>query len=87
MVVVLCVAGVVSCQGPVQCPQQISDQCPEVDGARPKYFPVPDNCAQFCQCSSGTAWLFTCPQTTLWDTTQHYCNFADQVDCGSRPIV
>jgi len=58
--------------------------CPQTGFAE---FPDPDNCAFFYQCSHGCAERVECQVGFLYDVNHHYCNYADQVDCGNRPCV
>ncbi|MCL4126707.1 UNVERIFIED_CONTAM: hypothetical protein GTU68_063197 [Idotea baltica] len=67
------------------CPDEVSDQCPEVDGDVPVFIADPDDCQGFCECSSGLAYSLTCQDGTLWDEENNVCNFPDNVDCGDRP--
>ncbi|WP_408945893.1 carbohydrate-binding module family 14 protein [Bacillus velezensis] len=86
LILVLAVAGVLA-QEYQKCDQSISDQCPAEDGEYPVFFPDPENCAAYCECSGGSAWHLLCGPGTLWDTETDQCNWGDQVDCQGRPIV
>ncbi|KAK3870580.1 hypothetical protein Pcinc_024205 [Petrolisthes cinctipes] len=83
--VLACVAGVLYSQE-VPCSDDFSDMCPPIENGTVIYFPVEEDCTQYCQCSDGTAWLFTCPGDTVWDTDNHICNWYWDVDCDGRPI-
>ncbi|XP_047473667.1 uncharacterized protein LOC125028273 [Penaeus chinensis] len=78
-------AGICLAQEGVPCDQSISDQCPTEDGPQPTYFPDPDDCASYCECSGGTAWHFECSPGTLWNEEGNLCDWAESVDCGARP--
>ncbi|KAF2365800.1 Chitin binding domain, partial [Trinorchestia longiramus] len=49
------------------------------------YFPDPESCAKFCECSNGIAIALTCPPGTLFDADLGVCATASDVDCGNRP--
>ncbi|XP_071524806.1 peritrophin-44-like [Panulirus ornatus] len=74
-------------ESPKFCAQEISDQCPNIDGSSPVFFANPSNCASYCECSDGRAYYFLCPEDTLYDEKDFVCNWAERVDCGSRPIL
>ena len=56
-----------------ECPQSVSDQCPAQDSSYPVYLEDPRNCATYCKCIEGTAYLQHCPGDTLWSTTDTAC--------------
>ncbi|MCE2196816.1 hypothetical protein GQ599_09805 [Streptococcus thermophilus] len=86
VLIALSCAALVSAQTDTPCADEITAQCPAVDGEYPVLLPEPSNCRDFCKCSFGKAWLYECPPNTLYDTTWETCNWADAVDCGTRPI-
>lgn len=45
----------------------------------------PYNCATFYLCEGGKAYLFWCPGALLYHGERNRCEYADIVDCGSRP--
>merc|ERR1712002_1432271 len=65
----------------VPCPQEVSDKCPETQGMYPVYFPHPDSCAKFCECSHGRAFEESCHNGLVWDDKINACNWPSQVDC------
>ncbi|XP_069992651.1 peritrophin-1 [Penaeus vannamei] len=87
LVLALCVA---SRPGAAQvftpCPYEVSVKCPAVDGDFPTFFAHPDDCSKGCECSKGIALEVQCQFGLLWDDTVSVCNWAYQVDCGSRPL-
>nr|XP_027206640.1 peritrophin-1-like [Penaeus vannamei] len=85
LLVVLAAAGVCLAQDGVPCDVAISDQCPAEDGQQPTYFPDPEDCASYCECSGGIAWHLECGPGTLWNDEKDLCDWADTVDCGLRP--
>ncbi|XP_047473557.1 endochitinase-like isoform X2 [Penaeus chinensis] len=86
LILVLAVAGSLA-QEYVECDPTISEQCPLDDGEYPVFFPDPNNCAAYCECSGGTAWHLLCAPGTVWDIENNMCNWSDHVDCQDRPIV
>jgi len=49
-------------------------------------WPDPDNCQLFYDCANDHPFLESCPSGTLYDPELQSCNYADQVDCGDRPL-
>jgi hypothetical protein len=59
--------------------------CPEDNG----YFPDERNCIKYYHCLEGVADRETCPDDVgqlYWDPNEDYCDFPENVNCGSRPI-
>ncbi|KAK4303049.1 hypothetical protein Pmani_024910 [Petrolisthes manimaculis] len=67
------------------CSKEISDKCPPIDGGDIVFFPDPEDCASYCECSSGEAFHFTCVGGLVYDVDSHICNWPTMVDCGDRP--
>ncbi|XP_063593945.1 peritrophin-1-like [Penaeus indicus] len=87
LVLALCVAlRPCSAQVFTPCPYEVSAKCPAVDGVFPTFFAHPDDCSKGCECSKGTALEIQCQSGLLWDETVSVCNWASQVNCGSRPL-
>ncbi|XP_076029631.1 uncharacterized protein LOC143018256 [Oratosquilla oratoria] len=61
--------------------------CPEVNGPIPTFIPDPEECAYFCECDDGIAYKHDCPGDLLFDDILNVCNWAYEVDCGSRPTT
>ncbi|XP_030753459.1 uncharacterized protein LOC115880410 [Sitophilus oryzae] len=59
-------------------------KCPGHEDGTPTYYPDPDDCQYFYECSNGKAYHIKCGKGTYWDTTVDACNTADDVSCGSR---
>ena len=66
-------------------------ECPGVPGAC--FLPDQDNCGRYYECqkdlNNPDGWdaiHMTCPLFELFDTRWNVCNYADDVDCGTRPI-
>ncbi|KAK7065924.1 hypothetical protein SK128_026310 [Halocaridina rubra] len=70
-----------------QCSAAISQSCPFPDPPNPEFIADPTDCSAYCECSDGIAWRFHCAPGTLFDEVLKICNWADVVDCGSRPIL
>ncbi|MDK2413356.1 carbohydrate-binding module family 14 protein, partial [Aphanizomenon sp. 202] len=88
LVLALCVACRPCCAEEfTPCPDEVSAKCPAVDGDFPTFFAHPDDCSKGCECSKGKAWVIQCQEGLLWDDTVSVCNWASQVDCGSRPLL
>ncbi|XP_065562656.1 peritrophin-1-like [Artemia franciscana] len=64
-----------------------SNECPEVDGDYPVYFPYPGDCERFIQCTNGWENYFNCPSGLVFDTNLNVCNYPENVDgeCGTNP--
>ncbi|XP_042870485.1 peritrophin-1-like [Penaeus japonicus] len=87
LVLALCIAsGPCTAQVFKACPYEVSIQCPTYDGDFPTFFAHPDDCSKGCECSKGTAFEVQCQPGLLWDDTVDVCNWANQVNCGSRPL-
>ncbi|KAG7165594.1 putative Chitin binding Peritrophin-A domain-containing protein 38 [Homarus americanus] len=71
----------------LQCSKEISAQCPVNDPTPPVYIADPDNCANYCECSGGSAWSFHCDANLMYNDIKHVCDWPNNVDCGSRPTV
>merc|ERR1711915_277940 len=67
------------------CPQEVSDKCPIKDPVDPVYFANPDDCKSYCECSNHHAYKLLCGPQTVWDDTNKRCDWAQNVDRGSRP--
>ena len=57
------------------------------------FIPDPDNCRKFYECQKDlnkpVGWdaiQMICPLLEMFDTSLNVCNYADLVDCGTRPI-
>merc|ERR1711962_1285437 len=74
------------CRAEEQCSDEIAAQCPDLDGGSPVYISDPDDCSKFCECSAHIAWAGHCADGLLWNDVTHVCDWANNVDCGSRPI-
>ncbi|MCE2196885.1 hypothetical protein GQ599_10170, partial [Streptococcus thermophilus] len=61
--------------------------CPADDPTPPVYLADPNDCAYYCECSGGLAWSFECDPGLLFDDVLDVCDWADNVDCGNRPII
>merc|ERR1711962_1064559 len=79
-------SSLVFCNGEGQCSEEISALCPELDPGSAVFLPDPSDCRKFCECSGGAAWSDHCADGLLYDDALHVCNWANSVDCGSRPI-
>ncbi|KAG7165592.1 putative Chitin binding Peritrophin-A domain-containing protein 37 [Homarus americanus] len=86
-VFVLCVVEVRASLDGIECSKKITDECPAKDPTPPLYIADPDNCSKYCECSGGIAWSFHCDANLLYNDIKHVCDWPNNVDCGSRPIV
>ncbi|XP_066982670.1 uncharacterized protein [Macrobrachium rosenbergii] len=68
-----------------QCSAEITAKCPAIDPSSPVYYPDPDDCGAYCECSDQIAWRFTCAPQTLYDERLKVCNWEQLVECGDRP--
>ena len=57
------------------------------------FLPDPDNCGKYYECQKDfnkpVGWdaiHMICPSFELFDTSLNVCNYAEEVDCGTRPI-
>ncbi|KAK8748307.1 hypothetical protein OTU49_016064, partial [Cherax quadricarinatus] len=73
-------------QDEVECPQEISDLCPG-NTDYPVYFPYPDDCGAFCECSGTTAFYLHCKPGLFFNENLNVCDWPQNVDCGTRPTV
>nr|XP_045581179.1 probable endochitinase isoform X2 [Procambarus clarkii] len=80
-------APLISAQMGPPCDDSISEQCHMPDDTEPQYFPVEDNCSQYCECSDGVAYLLSCAPGTFFDVHLNICNWSYLVDCGDRSTV
>ncbi|KAG5677100.1 hypothetical protein PVAND_006883 [Polypedilum vanderplanki] len=57
-------------------------QCPAFDiPGEFVYFPHPNECSQFYQCSAGRAVLLRCPSGHLWNIERTFCDREQNVHC------
>lgn len=61
-------------------------ECSPNDEESVKLYEDPDNCAAFFECSHGVAYLFECSTGLYFNVDLQICDFATDVDCGTRPI-
>jgi len=54
--------------------------CPSSDG----FFPDPDNCENFYQCSSGVANLKTCPAGLHFNAVTEVCDWPESAGCDAE---
>jgi len=54
--------------------------CPSSEG----FFPDPDNCENFYQCSSGVANLKTCPAGLHFNATTEVCDWPESAGCDAE---
>lgn len=59
----------------IPCPQEVSDLCPETDGAYPVYFAHPDDCTKFCECDDQVGYEKSCQPGLVFDETISVCNW------------
>lgn len=50
------------------------------------YHPDPYNCRKYWHCVAGRSEHKICPEDQLYEPDKVWCNFADLVSCGDRPI-
>jgi len=46
----------------------------------------PDNCGAFYECSHGIAYEMFCSEGLMYNTELEVCDYARNVDCGTRPV-
>lgn len=63
----------------IQCPQEVSDLCPETDGPVPEYFGHPDDCSKFCECDDQIGYERSCQPGLVFDETINVCNWPNNV--------
>lgn len=51
------------------------------------FFADPEDCASYCECSSGNAFHFHCVGGLVFDDINNICNWPTMVDCGDRPVL
>jgi len=56
--------------------------CP--DGTGPYFYADPDHCSMYYQCDDGCASHLLCQGDYLYDDKHQWCNFPQQVTCGTR---
>ena len=56
-----------------------------ISSTAPVYYANPDDCKSYCECSNNHAYKLYCGPQTVWDETNKRCDWAQNVDCGSRP--
>lgn len=57
-------------------------QCPAFDvPGEFVYFPHPNDCSQFYQCSAGRAVMLRCPSGHLWNIERSFCDREQNVHC------
>lgn len=47
----------------------------------------PDNCGAYYECAHGVAYEELCPDGLLYNTLLQVCDYAKNVDCGTRPVT
>ncbi|ENN72237.1 hypothetical protein D910_01719 [Dendroctonus ponderosae] len=62
-------------------------ECATEDEDDVKIYEDPDNCAAFYECSHGVAYLFECSVGLYFNVELQVCDFSNDVDCGTRPIL
>ncbi|XP_066138881.1 uncharacterized protein [Euwallacea fornicatus] len=61
--------------------------CPDTDPSNPVFFDDPDDCGAFYECSNQEAVHFQCSPGTYFDESKDTCEWAENVDCGTRPTT
>ena len=58
--------------------------CPMEGGG---FFPNPDDCHFFYQCSNGVAYLKECPGDLHWNSELDTCDYSDRANCFPTSII
>ncbi|XP_058122286.1 peritrophin-1-like [Anopheles ziemanni] len=60
-------------------------RCADVDPNRPHFIKSPTQCSEYYICVDGKAIPGQCPDNMLFNAEMEYCDFPDNVDCGTLP--
>lgn len=65
-------------------------ECSTSDDDQESYAEIhadPDNCGAYYECAHGIAYEELCPDGLLYNTVLQVCDYAENVDCGTRPVT
>ncbi|CAG0892514.1 unnamed protein product [Darwinula stevensoni] len=68
------------CQCGCEC---LDDECHEPDCGEGTYFPHPEDCGSFCQCSNGKAYYHACPDGLMFNPALNVCDWPENVCCNA----
>ena len=72
---------------PIVCPDGEVPQCPFPDDPLFTFFPHPNDCHWFFQCSNGVAYCKECPADLHWNIALETCDYPDRAECGKNKKV
>jgi hypothetical protein len=71
----------------VVCPDGPIPECPFPDGNDSVYYPHPNDCHWFFQCSNGEAYCKVCPADLHWNTVLNVCDWPHDAGCNLSSTV
>lgn len=66
------------------------EECSSSDDNEEGYAEIhadPDNCGAYYECAHGIAYEELCPDGLMYNTELQVCDYAKDVDCGTRPVT
>ncbi|KAG1691850.1 Protein obstructor-E [Nymphon striatum] len=61
----------------------VQNMCPESEGL----FPHPTDCSKYINCYKSHATIQQCPNCYVFNGTNNYCDFPENVDCSGKSIA